>query len=370
MILSGARSIEYFSAITPLYSFSRKIISSAASCSKSNIWSFIEPTIARRSPVSGSSNFGQRIPGVSRSSRVLLNLIHCFPFVTPGLLPVFAHAFFAYEFINVDLPTFGIPTTIARTGRFFIPRFLSLSISFSGVLAGGEGFFFFLDDDARGDGHEHARCFTSDSAVGEESLDVRNLAEDRDAAFITTFAESLDTAEESGSAVRHVDRGVDGEGRGDRFLDRGTLADDFRTFVFGSFVRDAFEQAAALAGGGVARGDGVGSFELIGAVVVGDLAEEGDDGHSDVLTIGRSGRLNRHELTFVDDRDDGLLSDGEVSDDGDNRADVRHARGVADARGLTVEHRDFRSLKDVGAGVGFRGGDKEVGFNVAQDRET
>ena len=30
--------------------------------------------------------------------------------------------------MNVDFPTFGIPTTIARTGRFNIPRFLSLSI--------------------------------------------------------------------------------------------------------------------------------------------------------------------------------------------------------------------------------------------------
>ena len=45
-----------------------------------------------------------------------------------GLLPVFAHAFPASALINVDFPTFGIPTTIALTGRFKIPRFLSLSI--------------------------------------------------------------------------------------------------------------------------------------------------------------------------------------------------------------------------------------------------
>ena len=51
-----------------------------------------------------------------------------FPLVTPGLLPVLAQAFPAKALINVDLPTFGIPTTIARTGRFKIPRFRSRSI--------------------------------------------------------------------------------------------------------------------------------------------------------------------------------------------------------------------------------------------------
>ena len=32
----------------------------------------------------------------------MLSRIHCFPFVTPGLFPVFAQALPAYEFINVD----------------------------------------------------------------------------------------------------------------------------------------------------------------------------------------------------------------------------------------------------------------------------
>ena len=50
------------------------------------------------------------------------------PLVTPGLLPVFVHAFPTIALINVDLPTLGIPTTIQRTGRFFIPLRLSLSI--------------------------------------------------------------------------------------------------------------------------------------------------------------------------------------------------------------------------------------------------
>ena len=68
------------------------------------------------------------MPGVSSSSTLLLSLIHCFPFVTPGLFPVLAQAFPAYELINVDFPTFGMPTTIALTGLFLIPRFRSLSI--------------------------------------------------------------------------------------------------------------------------------------------------------------------------------------------------------------------------------------------------
>ena len=84
--------------------------------------------MASRFPTSSLSNLGQRMPGVSKSSRSLLSLIHCFPLVTPGLFPVFAQAFPANELMNVDFPTFGIPTTIALTGRFLIPRFLSRSI--------------------------------------------------------------------------------------------------------------------------------------------------------------------------------------------------------------------------------------------------
>lgn len=107
---------------------SRNRISSPPSSSVLRISSLIEPINASRSPTVWSSNFGQRIPGVSKSSTFLFKRIHCFPFVTPGLFPVLAQAFPASALINVDFPTFGIPTTIARTGRFKIPRFLSLSI--------------------------------------------------------------------------------------------------------------------------------------------------------------------------------------------------------------------------------------------------
>ena len=68
------------------------------------------------------------MPGVSSSSTFLLSRIHCFPFVTPGLFPVLVQAFPARLLIKVDLPTLGMPTTMARTGRFRMPLFLSLSI--------------------------------------------------------------------------------------------------------------------------------------------------------------------------------------------------------------------------------------------------
>ena len=50
------------------------------------------------------------------------------PLVTPGLLPVFVHAFPAKLLMKVDFPTFGIPTIIARIGRFKMPLRRSLSI--------------------------------------------------------------------------------------------------------------------------------------------------------------------------------------------------------------------------------------------------
>ncbi len=68
------------------------------------------------------------MPGVSKSSTLLLSLIHCFPLVTPGLLPVLVHAFPAKLLINVDFPTFGMPATMALTGLLIIPRCLSRSI--------------------------------------------------------------------------------------------------------------------------------------------------------------------------------------------------------------------------------------------------
>ena len=88
----------------------------------------MEPMSARCRPTCWSSKRGHKIPGVSKSSKVLFKRIQWLPFVTPGLFPVFAQALPAKELIKVDFPTFGMPTTIVRMGRFKIPLRRSLSI--------------------------------------------------------------------------------------------------------------------------------------------------------------------------------------------------------------------------------------------------
>ena len=67
-------------------------------------------------PTSGSSNFGQRIPGVSRSCIPLERVSHCLPFVTPGLSPVRADFFPVSLLMSEDLPTLGTPTIMIRRG--------------------------------------------------------------------------------------------------------------------------------------------------------------------------------------------------------------------------------------------------------------
>ena len=67
--------------------------SSAASSSLFRISSLMDPKNASLRPTDWSSNFGHRIPGVSRSSTCLFRRIHWFPLVTPGLFPVLAAAF-------------------------------------------------------------------------------------------------------------------------------------------------------------------------------------------------------------------------------------------------------------------------------------
>ena len=68
-------------------------------------------------PTSGSSNFGQRMPGVSKSSKPPSTFTHCLPRVTPGLFSAFAPFRPAIWLINVDFPTFGMPTTMSLSGR-------------------------------------------------------------------------------------------------------------------------------------------------------------------------------------------------------------------------------------------------------------
>ena len=66
-------------------------------------------------PTRSSSNFGHRMPGVSSRSMPFSTRNHWLPRVTPGLSAALADFRPRMRFINVDLPTFGIPTTITRT---------------------------------------------------------------------------------------------------------------------------------------------------------------------------------------------------------------------------------------------------------------
>ena len=96
----------------------------------------IAPLTASSIPTLASSNFGHSTPGVSSSSSSLPILTHCSALVTPGRSPVTAARRCARELISVDLPTLGIPTTIARIARGRIPlRFIRSSLSFISSLA-------------------------------------------------------------------------------------------------------------------------------------------------------------------------------------------------------------------------------------------
>ena len=92
-----------------------------------SISSLIAPVIAKFCPTSSLSNFGQSIPGISKSSNPSFILTHCFPLVNPGLFPTPALFFPTILLISLDFPTFGIPTTISLVFTFLRP----LAIIFS-----------------------------------------------------------------------------------------------------------------------------------------------------------------------------------------------------------------------------------------------
>ena len=75
------------------------------------------PVNASFSPTVWSSNFGQRMPGVSSRSSAAPILIHCFARVTPGLSAAFALTAPARRLMRDDLPTFGMPRIMQRAAR-------------------------------------------------------------------------------------------------------------------------------------------------------------------------------------------------------------------------------------------------------------
>ena len=90
-------------------------ISLQPSVSTSRISSLIAPVHASRIPTRSSSNLGHRMPGVSSRSMPLSTRNHWLPRVTPGRSAALADFLPRMRLMNVDLPTFGMPTTITRT---------------------------------------------------------------------------------------------------------------------------------------------------------------------------------------------------------------------------------------------------------------
>ena len=62
-------------------------------------------------PTSGSSNLGQRLPGVSSSCSVESTVTHCLPLVTPGRFSTLALAPPEIRFIKEDFPKMTIKGT-------------------------------------------------------------------------------------------------------------------------------------------------------------------------------------------------------------------------------------------------------------------
>ena len=76
-------------------------------------------------------------------------------------------------------------------------------------LANLDLFFFLLNNDAWRNHHHQAGGLATDTNVFEQAVDVRNVAEERYSAFVPTFGQSLDTADDDRSTVRHIDRCAD-----------------------------------------------------------------------------------------------------------------------------------------------------------------
>ncbi len=73
-------------------------------------------------PSLGMSIFGHIRPGVSTSTVCLSRYSFCWTLVTAGSSPTLATRFFSSAFISVDLPTFGMPMIMMRSGLVGTPR--------------------------------------------------------------------------------------------------------------------------------------------------------------------------------------------------------------------------------------------------------
>ena len=94
----------------------------------------MDPMKASLSPTFGSSNFGQSTPGVSRSSMPSPQTTHWFERVTPGRFATCSLDFELMRLMNEDLPVFGMPTTMSRSGRPLMPFALFCSMRSASAL--------------------------------------------------------------------------------------------------------------------------------------------------------------------------------------------------------------------------------------------
>src|SRR6266481_1166615 len=86
-------------------------------------------------PSFGFSIFGHNSPGESVSVMHSFSLWHCCDLVTAGSSPTFATRRLSSAFINVDLPTLGMPMIIMRNGLCVLSRWAASDSHSLGTLA-------------------------------------------------------------------------------------------------------------------------------------------------------------------------------------------------------------------------------------------
>ena len=85
------------------------------------------------------------------------------------------------------------------------------------------GFQFLLNDDSWCYHHHQVRRLVTDTNVLEQSVDIRKVAEERNARLSTAFRHPLDSTHQDSTAVRNTDHRTDRGNRNHRLLNRPHL---------------------------------------------------------------------------------------------------------------------------------------------------
>ena len=206
--------------------------------------------------------------------------------------------------------------------------------------------------------------------VLEQSVDIRNVAEERNSGFGSTFGHPFDTAHQDRSTIRHTDHRIDGREREHRQLNRNTLRGRFKFIVadcYRSIAIDGIQQVIEhRIGRPLSRRSTIERERLN----IRDLTEERHQVESNKSAIVGNDGLHVQVGSIRQDRDDGLVGDCKIADDWNHRGYERPAGTVADTGTLTIEHGHGRSLHDVRTLIAFTGLNQEEDFDIGQDRET